>query len=97
MDEKMEIYRNFVSVLEKHKGKRFATIFKHNDSRKNIYTVLLEITQCTPEEAETFEFFTKKRAFEFSNAFLDTYGEEYYWSESISVFYDRYIGSIKKR
>jgi len=85
-----EIYRCFACVLTKHAGKRFATITRCNDGSKNIYKVQLEIREMTPEEDEGFTFFTKKRAIKFSNAFLDVENEEFYWSESIDAFYDRF-------
>jgi len=89
-EKEEEIYRNFVCVLEKHTGKRFATITRYNDGSKNIYTVKLEILYMSPEEDEDFMFFTKKHAIEISNAFLDIESEEFYWSESIREFCERF-------
>jgi len=92
-----EIYRNFVCILKKHTGKRFATITRHNDNKKNIYSVKLEIIYMSPKKKVNLTFFTKKRAIAISNAFLDVENEEFYWSESIGEFYDRFKSSKKIR
>jgi len=90
MVEFKEIYRDFVCILEKHTGKRFATIKQYNDGSKNIYILKLEILYMSPEEKVNFTFFTKKRAIEISNAFLNIESKGFYWSESIGEFYYRF-------
>lgn len=87
-----QIYFSFSKVLHDHDGKRRATIWKGNDGSKNIYTIYLEIVGLTPEEVRVQTLFTFKNALRLASAFLDVDSDEFYWSESIPQFLDRYEG-----
>ncbi|MHA1490662.1 MAG: hypothetical protein ACTSRI_13520 [Promethearchaeota archaeon] len=65
-------------------------IYKNNDSKKNMYTIFLETKDATPEEIEEITSFTKKKAFELVDCFLDAEREDVYRSQSIKEFLDNY-------
>ena len=85
------IFKDWTRVLDNHTGKRFASVNKENDGHKNIYTIILEIRNMTPEEESELTFYTKRNTMKIADAFLDLDRDEFYWSQSIDDFLKKYF------
>ena len=85
------IFKDCTRVLDKHTGKRFASVYKKNNGHKNIYNIILKSRNMTPEEESALTFYTKRNAMRIADAFLDTGRDEFYWSQSIDDFLKKYF------